>query len=286
MSGREMLAPAALIEAINVQGTRNVIAACNSEGCSRLVFCSTYNVVFDGQVCEGGQEGDYDYCPPRSLGRRIIWGERDAYSRTKAEAEQLVLAANSSPGSSGLLHTCAIRPAAIYGEGERRHLPRIYQQVQRGIAFFCIGGMSTLSDWLYVDNLTQALYLADRALADRFRRTGASGRPYFVHDGKPINTFEFLRRIFVPLGFPNVFRLPLSTTLMLGVATLIEWFQYLVGNHLGIAPFLTTAEVLKVGVTHYFSMQSARERLGYTPEILQDEGIARTVSFLRASSMP
>ena len=42
-------------------------------------------------------------------------------------------------GSEGKLATCCIRPAAIYGEGEERHLPRILEMVQQGLAFFAIG---------------------------------------------------------------------------------------------------------------------------------------------------
>ena len=63
----------------------------------------------------------------------------DHYSRTKAIAEQTVLAANGSRlmtsqtereegeggGGGGRMKTCALRCAGIYGEGEQRHLPRI-----------------------------------------------------------------------------------------------------------------------------------------------------------------
>lgn len=61
----------------------------------------------------------------------------DHYSRTKAIAEQAVLAANGSlltqkgarekgfEKEKRTLKTCALRCAGIYGEGEERHLPRI-----------------------------------------------------------------------------------------------------------------------------------------------------------------
>ena len=57
----------------------------------------------------------------------------DHYSRTKAIAEKLVMAAcgaevKSDDGSR--LKTCALRCAGIYGEGERRHLPRIVVRVR------------------------------------------------------------------------------------------------------------------------------------------------------------
>jgi nucleoside-diphosphate-sugar epimerase len=51
----------------------------------------------------------------------------DEYSRTKAMAEQMVLNANNTKlKNNSTFHTCAIRPAAIYGEGEERHFPRLY----------------------------------------------------------------------------------------------------------------------------------------------------------------
>ena len=48
----------------------------------------------------------------------------DHYSRTKAEAEMRVLAANDS-SSEDSLRTCALRLAGVYGPGEERHLPRV-----------------------------------------------------------------------------------------------------------------------------------------------------------------
>ena len=57
----------------------------------------------------------------------ILLQHPDYYSRTKAIAEQKVLAANGAPFSSGAeeLRTCALRLAGVYGPGEQRHLPRV-----------------------------------------------------------------------------------------------------------------------------------------------------------------
>lgn len=77
------------------------------------------NVVYGGQRIEGGDES-LPYFPPHR--------HPDAYSRTKAAAEQAVLAANGTPlpGRRGrCLRTCALRPAGIWGVGEQRHLPRM-----------------------------------------------------------------------------------------------------------------------------------------------------------------
>lgn len=51
----------------------------------------------------------------------------DHYSRTKAIAEKLVMGACGTEVKDleAGLKVCALRCAGIYGEGERRHLPRI-----------------------------------------------------------------------------------------------------------------------------------------------------------------
>lgn len=117
MSGGAQL-QRSLVEAINVGGTRTVLAACAAAGVQRCVYLSTYNVVFGGQCIEGGDE-TLPYFPPHR--------HPDAYSRTKAEAEMAALAADGTPlaRQAQLLRTCALRPAGIYGPGERRHLPRM-----------------------------------------------------------------------------------------------------------------------------------------------------------------
>ena len=85
------------------------------------------------------------------------------------------------------LYTCAIRPAAIYGPGEERHLPRILSLAKLGLAFFKIGGPDVKTDWVYIDNLVLALILASMGLLDDIPdRKGtpvAAGQAYFICDG-------------------------------------------------------------------------------------------------------
>lgn len=87
------------------------------------------------------------------------------------------------------LYTCAIRPAAIYGPGEERHLPRIVSLAKLGLIPFKIGEPTVKTDWIYVDNLVLALVLASMGLLhdipgkDKDRQPIAAGQPYFVSDG-------------------------------------------------------------------------------------------------------
>ena len=116
MSGEEML-DRRQTRAVNISGTKHVLDCCKSEKVQCLIYTSTYNTVFGGQRVETGDES-MDYYP--------VEEHADEYSRTKALAEQLVLGANDTATPNGL-RTVALRSAAIYGEGERRHFPRIIQ---------------------------------------------------------------------------------------------------------------------------------------------------------------
>ncbi|KFM23410.1 Short-chain dehydrogenase/reductase family 42E member 1 [Auxenochlorella protothecoides] len=260
MSMREQL-HTVIIHAVNVQGTDNVVAACIACGVPSLVYTSTYNTVFGGVEIVAGDE---------SLPLFPLDAHCDAYSRTKALAEQAVLAADGArhvgkdgdPGR-GRLHTTALRPAAIYGAGERRHLPRTVENARRGWYKCTFGKPSSLTDMVHVDNLVEAHVLAARSLAHA-NGGEAAGQAYFISDGSPINMFRFFEPLLVGLGFPTPhLRLPLLVVYCLAWLTELIW--QVVHPVWDFEPLLVRAEVLKVGVTHYFSIDKARTELGYAP---------------------
>ena len=80
-----------------------------------------------------------------------------------------------------------IRPAAIYGETEQRHLPRIVQLMDMGLYTFNIGSPDSRVDWVYIDNLVQAYVLLIEQLAEK--DSHAVGQIYSIADGEPINNF-------------------------------------------------------------------------------------------------
>ncbi|KAI0496981.1 hypothetical protein KFK09_023307 [Dendrobium nobile] len=187
MSSKEML-QTGLIEEVNVNGTCNVLDVCHEIGIRRFVYVSTYNVVFGGKEIINGNE---------SLPYYPIDEHVDPYGRIMSTAEQLVLKSNGRPSekqSDVHLHTCAIRPAAIYGPGEERYFSRILSLGQIGLLFVRVGDASVKTDWVYVDNLVQALILASVGLLDDISgREGnpiAAGQAYFISDGSPVNTFD------------------------------------------------------------------------------------------------
>lgn len=85
---------------MNVEGTKAVIAAAAALRIKKLVFTSSAGVVFNGQdIIDVDERLPFPEAP------------LDAYTESKAKAEELVLEAN---GKDGLL-TVALRPASIFG---------------------------------------------------------------------------------------------------------------------------------------------------------------------------
>ncbi|RDB17936.1 Sterol-4-alpha-carboxylate 3-dehydrogenase, decarboxylating [Hypsizygus marmoreus] len=155
---------AALYFKVNVDGTKAVIAAAVATGVRKLVFTSSAGVVFNG-----GDIIDVDErLPPPQV-------PMDAYNESKAQAEAAVLAAN---GKGGLL-TVALRPAGIFGPGDRQVMTGLYQVYERGQTHFQIGDNTNLFDWTYVGNVARAHLLA----ADRLDTPPPA---------PPLSEFEFL----------------------------------------------------------------------------------------------
>lgn len=163
------------------------------------------------------------------------------------------------------LRTCAIRPAAIWGPHETRHLPRVVKYLEQGLFFFTFGDPAAKMDFVHVRNLAEAHILAAEGLTAE-RGYVAAGQAYFVSDGEDlaVNNFEFFRPLVEGLGyqFPRL-RLPLL--LVYWVAFLLEIVHWAVHRWLPFEPLLTRAEVYKAGVNHWFSIDKAREELGYRP---------------------
>ncbi|KAH9616720.1 hypothetical protein KSS87_006058 [Heliosperma pusillum] len=278
MSGKEML-QAGRIDAININGTCLVLDTCVDFGIKRLVYVSTSNVVFGGKEIVNGNES-LPYLPLDEY--------TDPYSRSKAIAEQLVLKYNGRPfrdKNGGCLYTCAIRSAGIYGPAEDRHFPRIVFFAKLGL-LFNIGGLTVKNDWVYLDNLVLSLLLASMGLLDdipgREGRPVAAGQAYFISDGTPVNSFEFVRLLLTSLDY-SYSRFSLSLPTALKVGQMFWGFYTLLFPWLNKKwlpqPLLLPAEVYKVGVTNYFSVLKARQELGYVPIVSSQEGMAATISY-------
>ncbi|KAF9046323.1 C-3 sterol dehydrogenase [Panaeolus papilionaceus] len=155
---------------VNVEGTRTIIAAAVATGVRKLVFTSSAGVVFNGT-----DNIDIDERVP------IPEVPMDAYNDTKAKAEALVLEAN---GKGGLL-TVALRPAGIFGPGDRQAMTGFYQVYEGGKTHFQVGDNTNMFDWTYVGNVAYAHLLA----ADKLE-TPAPAPPLASLEKEPLSIDE------------------------------------------------------------------------------------------------
>ncbi|XP_059155159.1 short-chain dehydrogenase/reductase family 42E member 1-like [Physella acuta] len=259
MSGREQLNKG-LIEKVNIGGTEAVLKACLENDVTRLVYTSTYNVIFGGEEIRNGDE---------SLPYLTDDKFTDHYSKTKMYAEKKVLATNGHLTASGrTFKCCVLRLAGVYGPGEQRHIPRIVSYLEQGLVKVTYGAKDSLVDFLHVDNLVQAHELSAEFLKDE-KNSVTAGKAYFINDNKPINNFEFFRPLFEGLGYgyPKV-NLPMTAVFYF--AWLIELIYAIISPVYNFQPLLTRTEVYKTGVTHYFSVASAARDFGYSPTVQND----------------
>jgi nucleoside-diphosphate-sugar epimerase len=275
-----------LFEAINVTGTKNVIDAACECGVQRLIYVSSASVVFT----ESGVENGTEDLPYSAL--------LDAYTQSKAKAEQLVLAANgrrvtpplqtvasptsrrrsrSSSNTEVYLMTCALRPHAIYGPGDPLTWPKIAKAATEGKLKRIIGDGMSLTSVSFVDNVAYGLIQAAEAL--RSHKERPCGEAYNINDGTPLNQWEYYFTIGEAAGVPRkqmgTSRLPATPIYYLG------WANEIFSAWSGGDPTVTRWSVLLLTRHHYYSIEKAKRDFGYEPAVPTQEALKITVAWLK-----
>jgi 2-alkyl-3-oxoalkanoate reductase len=242
----------------NVIGTENVIGSCRVNKVAMLVYTSTPSVVFAGKDIKGGDE-------------RLVYAAKSLchYATSKIIAERMVLAANSS-----YLRTCALRPHLIWGPGDPHLLPRLLASGKKK-QLKMVGNGTNLVDISYIDNVVHAHILAAKNLAGK---ASASGKPYFISQGTPVNLWNWINELFAKMAVPEI-QLSLSETFAYVLGGTLE-FLYTVGRAKN-EPRMTRFLAEQLAKSHYFSISNAQKDLGYEPIVSIEEGLRRTVLWLK-----
>jgi nucleoside-diphosphate-sugar epimerase len=243
---------------INVRGTRNVIEACRAEGVTRIIYTSSPSVVFNGRNMEGADES-VPYSPRYEA----------AYPKTKAQAEQIILASNSNT-----LATISLRPHLIWGPGDNNLLPRIIARATRG-QLRRIGGRDPLIDPIYIDNAAHAHFLAAGRLEPG---SPVAGKIYFVTQGETIPLWDMINHFLQAASLPPV-RRTIALPVALAAAGLMELATIV--SRARHEPPMTRFLVRQLSTTHWFNIDAARRDLGYEPLVSIPEGLRRLEQWLR-----
>ncbi|KAI8372353.1 hypothetical protein EDC96DRAFT_542317 [Choanephora cucurbitarum] len=262
--------PRDLYFSINVDGTRNVIKACQERKIKVLVVTSSGSVISTGEPMVNIDEST-PY-PPKAV---------DVYTESKIECEKVVLAAN---GQQGLL-TCTIRPSAIFGPGDRQMIPGMLEVCQRGQHRFQIGNNQSLMDFTYVGNVAYAHVLAAEKLA--VPDSGAAGQAFNLTNGTPVPFWDFASRIWAVYGayMPNNKKIVLSYNASMFIALISESIlsiKQLFWDKSQLKEGMTRARIKQAMSSRYFNITKARTILGYEPQIGLDEGIQLSIAYYKA----
>jgi nucleoside-diphosphate-sugar epimerase len=238
----------------NVRGTETVLlAAREASRLERFVHISTTDVYGYPRVpCD-------ETGPLRDVGL--------PYNRTKIMAENAVWREARQSG----LPVTVIRPATIFGPRGKAFVTDIADLLRRREMLYIAGGRAT-GGFLYVDNAVDAILLAARSRA-------ALGHAWNLADGTGATWKDYVTALAGGLGY----KLPwihLSWAAAMAVAWTMEapWrcIRRLPGR-----PLLTRHAVFLLGRDQEFPCEKARTELGYFPRITMDEGIARSVAWLK-----
>jgi nucleoside-diphosphate-sugar epimerase len=252
---------------VNVDATREVIAACRRLGVRRLILTSTMDVAYDGVPRRAADEATPYPAKPAN-----------GYIASKIQAEQLVVAANG-PG----LTTCVLRPTGIYGPYDRHRLGALVPLVRSGKLSMRMGDGTSTFDHVYVDNVAHAhLLAADALLAEH---PAVAGQCYFVGDHGYAAFFDFLAPFFAAIGAPlPTASLPRGVALALAAVAKLAFV--LVGRFVpGLNPELTRYTVDALTQDFYFSWDKAKRDFGYTPLVAKEEAQARTIAWAQAERL-
>jgi len=239
----------ARFRALNVEGTRHLIAACHGSGISRFIHFSSTAAV--GTVRRPIID-ETTPCQPQT-----------PYQRSKHESEQVVLAA----WQQDRFPAAILRPCMVYGPGGKGEFLKICRLMARGV-FPRVGRGANLTPIVHVRDVAQAAVRA----ATRAR----PGEVYFVASAQSYPAATLRRHVLAALGvrrrYPYV-PLWLALAGAHGLETVARWT--------GRTPPVTRQNIRSTVADRVFDISKAQRELGYQPAMPLDEGIRETIAWFR-----
>jgi nucleoside-diphosphate-sugar epimerase len=248
-------APAPKFEQVNVEGTRAVLAACRAGGVRRLVYCSTESVTL-----RNADRIDEDESQPYP--KTYV----DHYSRTKAQAEREVLAADGDG-----LETSAVRPPWIWGSRDRSVYRVVMGQLRSG-RLWIVGRGDNRITTCHVRNVAHGMLLAAT-------HESAPGKTFNLGDAIHPSLLDFLRGLCDASGVElRVRRAPFGPLYL--AASMADRLR---DAGLPAPRALARPFLLHMGRNWTLSDRRIREELGYAPIVTFEQGLESLRDWVRAA---
>lgn len=245
---------------VNVQGTETLLEACEANHVKTFVYISSIEAV--GLSPDG-----------LALTEESAPHPRNAYGRSKWEAERLVRHSGQSSGMK-----CVIaRIATTYGPREKMLFKRMFKPIHRGV--YCIfGDGSALIEFSYIKNQTLGIW--------QVAQQGEPGGVYFISDPRSYSFREVVTQIgsalggrlkLIPLPVPMAWVAGLCCE---GLSRILRFYPFYV-RETGRPPF--SRETLRWAAKSaiFCDTTKSKRQLGHFPLFSLEEGIQETVDWYR-----
>ncbi|XP_005389137.1 PREDICTED: 3 beta-hydroxysteroid dehydrogenase/Delta 5--_4-isomerase-like [Chinchilla lanigera] len=261
--------PRQTIMDINLKGTQHLLEACVQASVPIFIYTSSVEVAGPNsykEIIQNAHEDEH---------HESTWST--PYSYSKKLAEKAVLKANGCTlRNGGTLHTCALRPTYIYGEGS----PFLYSVVNMALknnGILKSTGKFSIANPVYVGNVAWAHILASRALRDPNKAPNIQGQFYYVSDDTPHQSYDNLNyNVSKEWGLcldsgPSI---PLS--LKYWLAFLLEMVSFLLSPVYKYQPPFNRHLLTLSNSVFTVTYKKAQQDLGYEPPFSWEEAKQKT----------
>lgn len=240
---------------VNVDGTRNMLAAARAAGVRRFIHVSSNSPI----GCNPSPDHVFDESAP--------YNPYMHYGRSKKIAEELV----NEAGQSGELETVIIRPPWFYGPNQPARQGLFFTMIRTGKAPL-VGAGNNRRSMAYIDNICQGLLLCDQVAA-------AKGQTYWIADREPYAMTEIIDTIEDVMKTDFGVAVTGKRMKLPGFASAVAW---LVDKTLqGMGLYHQKIHVLsEMNKTIACTVAKAERELGYKPAVALREGMRRSLAWM------
>jgi len=245
--------PAEAFLEVNLHGTERLLRAAQKAGAVRFVYCSTIGVHGSVERTPSDENAPLD--------------PRDNYQESKVRAEAFC---RTQIGRS-VTEIVIVRPCGIYGPGDTRML-KLFRMLAKGV-FVQIGAGRSNFHPVYLDDLADGFVRA-------MTTSGIDGETFIIGGPNYMPLRAYVAAAAAALGVPSPrIKIPYAPVNL--AARLCE----AICDRIGVEPPLHRRRLTFFKHNRAFSIDHARERLGYDPQVDLAEGFRRTVKWYREQGL-
>jgi len=242
-----------------VAGTRNIIDACIKHNIRRVVYVSSISILEHARHHPGKVTETWPLEPYAV--------RRGAYTQTKLESEQMVLAAVMDRGLPALV----IRPGVIFGPGVRPSSPAgSFAMFGRWVV---VGNGSHPLPLVYIDDVVDALLLGSS-------KCGLDGKVVNLVDPTAVTQRHYIQIAQASKPEIKVSYVPKSVLMIAAIG--IETLGHLLKRNVPLSRY----RIRSIRPLSNFDQTAAHEQLGWAPRVGVSEGLRRTFGVSQNTQSP